>query len=595
MHQDIDFQFAAFFPDEKIRPFAYLLSQQLREGHICLPIDSNTDIKTPFGSANFHLLNQVSDKFLSSSDAYTPFVFYDGNLYLQRYFKYESTIVALLKKKIENSTIKKNEYRKSIEQFIELVKSQTADYALDGLEEDEKIDWQLIAVLRTLQNDFSIITGGPGTGKTTTLSKLLLILFTINPGARVALAAPTGKASMRMMESLKEKSANFPAEILRMIHELQSFTLHRMLGYQANSIYFKHNSDNPLPYDWIIVDEASMIDLPMFAKLLEACKPSARLLFLGDKDQLASVEAGSLLGDLCIAAGNLNRFSKQDNDWLNTFISSLERRIPANYSIENALPFSESISALRFSHRFSEQGDIGQLSLAIIQGQDEKALALLNSYKAEQISMIDQNSNSEMIGFVSSYILYMEEQNIEEALSKINKIRVLVTVREGECGLYAINKKIEKILHSVRPDLIQPNSTFYHNRPVMITKNNYDLGLFNGDIGIVRRDADTQKLKVYFEAVEKGMSPRVFSTASISDCETVFAMTIHKSQGSEFEKVMVVLPNQSDNPVLTRELLYTGVTRAKKSAVIMGSEEVFRAGINRQVVRFSGLHQRLTN
>ena len=145
----------------------------------------------------------------------------------------------------------------------------------------------------------------------------------------------------------------------------------------------------------------------------------------------------------------------------------------------------------------------------------------------------------------------------------------------------------------MRPDLIQPNLTFYHNRPVIITKNNYDLGLFNGDIGIVRNDPATQKLRVYFEPEEKGKPCRSFTPASLSDCETVFAMTIHKSQGSEFEKVMVVIPNQIDNPVLTRELLYTGVTRAKSYAYIMGTEKVLKEGVLRQVVRLSGVHERL--
>lgn len=593
MPQDLDYHFASFFPDEKVRPFAYLLSQSLREGHICIAVKAETEIKTPFGFATLDLLNQVSDKMLSKTDTTTPFIFRADYLYLQRYYRYESNLVEQVMQRLDHSRKNKNEYQQKIEALSDLIKQQGADNDINGLSVDEKIDWQLIAVLRSLMNDFSIITGGPGTGKTTTLSKFLRILFTMHPGCNVALAAPTGKASMRMLESLKEKSVAFPNEIQQQIQQLKPYTLHRLLGFQQQSIYFKHNAENPLPFDWVIVDEASMIDLPLFSKLLSACKPTTRLLLLGDQDQLASVEAGSLLGDLCAAAGKLNRFSKQENEWLNKFIASAERQIPDTYSTPTTLSFLDCITSLRFSHRFKERGSIGQLSLSIINGNADLAIQLLNSDQNQQIGLINEKYDHALIDFVKGYIQYMEEPEVEKALVKINQLRVLVAVKEGDFGLHNINRKTEKILNSIRPDLIQPNSGFYHNRPVIVTKNNYDLGLYNGDIGIVRKDPVTKNLKVYFEAEEKGKPCRSFTPASLSDCETVFAMTIHKSQGSEFEKVMVVMPNQIDNPVLTRELLYTGVTRAKSHAYIMGTEEVLREGILRQVVRLSGVHERL--
>lgn len=593
MLQTIDYHFARFFPDEKVRPFAYLLSQSLREGHICIAVNAETDIKTPFGVATLDLLNLVSEKMLSKNGAYTPFVFNEGYLYLQRYYKYEIKLTEHIQKRLENSRGNKTFYQQKIESLSALVKQQGADNDIEGLSEDEKIDWQLIAVIRTLMNDFSIITGGPGTGKTTTLSKFLSLLFTMHPGCRVALAAPTGKASMRMLESLREKSAGFPTEIQQQVQQLKPFTLHRLLEYQPQSIYFKHNAEKSLPYDWVIVDEASMIDLPLFTKLLDACKSTTRLLLLGDQDQLASVEAGSLLGDLCAAAGKLNRFSKQENDWLNSFITSAERQIPATYCNPSPLPFLECVTSLRFSHRFKERGEIGQLSLSIIRGEADIALNLLKSAESKQIGLIEENTDQALFEFVKDYFHYMEDADVKNALEKINQLRVLVAVKDGEYGLYSINKKIEKILNSLRPDLIQPNTSFYHNRPIIITKNNYDLGLFNGDIGIVRKDPATQKFRVYFEPEEKGKPCRSFTPASLSDCETVFAMTIHKSQGSEFDKVMVVMPNQIDNPVLTRELLYTGVTRAKSHAYVMGTEKVLTEGILRQVVRLSGVHERL--
>jgi exodeoxyribonuclease V alpha subunit len=316
------------------------------------------------------------------------------------------------------------------------------------------------------------------------------------------------------------------------------------------------------------------------------------LLLLGDKDQLASVEAGSLLGDLCLSAGTLNRFSKEENEWLNDFIPDTERRIPESYATDTTALFANCITELRYSYRFKQQGAIGQLSLSIIKGLTEQTLALLDDNTQPQVTLIGRDADAAFTHFVSGYLAYLEEPDPAKALEKLQLLRVLVTVREGESGLYQINRKIEKTLQALRPDLLQPNALFYHNRPVIVTGNNYELGLFNGDIGLVRKEPGSQQLKVYFEPEAAGKPLRRFIPASLNACETVFAMTIHKSQGSEFKKVMVVLPDQSDNPLLTRELIYTGVTRAKEEVLICGTRDCLEAGIRRQVVRISGIHKR---
>ena len=593
---DVHEQFASFFPDLQLQPWAWYLSKLLGEGHICVPADDESISLSgqPFNSHPTAKYLQTCNRFVSSDlEKARPFILYNDKLYLHRYFRYETQIVDQLKMRIANNARSQQGYRNQLNLLKDLIESLAADTSFDGLTEDEKIDWQLIAIIRTMLSYFSIITGGPGTGKTTTLAKLLRILFTAQPGCRVALAAPTGKASMRMLESLRDRSRNFPQEIVEQIQQLKPFTLHRLLGYKKNSIYFKHNQEQPLPYDWVIVDEASMIDVPMFAKLLMACRPETRILLLGDKDQLASVEAGSLLGDLCISAGKLNRFSSDEINWLNTFILSQERQISENYISTDQVILNGCITELKYSHRFQQQGKIGLLSQSLISGQTDKAMELLNS-GAGEISLIDYTDEDSFVSFIKGYTAFMEEPDIATALKNLNLLRVLVTVREGPNGLYTLNRKIEQILYSVCPDLIRPDAGFYINRPVIVTQNNYELGLFNGDVGIVRIDPETNKPRVWFESAESDKPPRPINPAHLSDCETVFAMTIHKSQGSEFEKIMVVLPDQIDNQLLTRELLYTGVTRARNFVVIRGTQECLKAGISRQVERISGIKMRLS-
>ena len=591
MQESIDIQFGDFFP-KTLRPFATLLSQSLREGHVCIPI-SDEGKSTLTETVSNRYLQDFSQHESANNIPAVPFVYSKGFLYLQRYYRYETQIVYYLKQRLRSGQTNSETYRNRLAEHKELIQSLTAADDFAALNEDERIDWQLIAVIRTLMSDFSIITGGPDTGKTTTLAKFLRILYTLEPNTKVAIAAPTGKASMRMMESLRERTKDFPDAIVAQIQKLKPFTLHRLLGFKPHSIYFKHNEEHPLPFDWIVVDEASMIDMPMFAKFLAACQPSTRILLLGDKDQLASVEAGSLLGDLCQSAGKLNRFSASENEWINSFIPDQNRSIPAQYANDQPLPLASCITELRQSRRFQQQGDIGKLSLSLIRGEAAQTIDLLQSGSSEMAQMITGMNDDKFAEFLTGYYAFMQEENTETALNIFNQLRVLVTVKEGASGLYAVNKRIEQLLHAGRPDLIKPDAVFYHNRPVIVTQNNYELGLFNGDIGIVRRDPETQQLRVYFEATEAGKPLRSFNPSYLNQCETVFAMTIHKSQGSEFGKVMVVLPDMAENPLLTRELLYTGVTRARGSVLICGSKETLEAGIQRSVVRISGIPSRM--
>lgn len=588
---DVHLQFAEAFKEPKIKPLAYLLSKKLQEGNICVTENDFKDIpENLFNGINTADVNDLPLLVSTDPKANVPFIQKDGRYYFQRYFRYEKNILEKLFGMMKRSAELRNERIKELEKHKDLFPVLAATFTLESdMTEAERIDWQLIAAIQAQLNDFFIITGGPGTGKTTTLAKLLRILLTIDPNYKIALAAPTGKASMRMAESLRNSVQRFPNvftnEMRLKIEKLENNTIHKLLGSKKDSIYFKKDEQKKLDEDIIIIDEASMIDIPLFSKLLNALKDGARLVLLGDKDQLASVEAGSLLGDLCNTVAPLNQFNSDHANWINGFIQEEARKIPSSFHHSSPAALHHHITELKLSHRFRAQGVTGKLSKAIISGDTDKISAIMDAPTTNLI--FDKNFSPDILkSFAQGFEKYIHEKNEKEALKALNDIRVLTTVRQGERGLYSLNKKIEQLLEM--KGLIKTGKQFYENRPVMITRNNYDLDLYNGDIGIVRADKSGQ-LRVWFEGKDGEM--RSVLPAYISDCETVFAMTIHKSQGSEFSHVMVVLPESTNNPLLTRELLYTGITRTKENGtlIITGSNDVIMHTAQSSVKRISGI------
>ena len=588
---DIHRQFAEYFEEPAIWPYAYLLSQKLTEGNICISVDDVPDNlnSTPY-SKSITAKELISLKHLVSKQDVltTPFILHNDRLYFQRYFKYETSIIHKLNDLIAaEKTVLANRMNQ-LESQRTLIQSLNTDYKLDNLTPKEKVDWQLVAVTQALLNNFTIITGGPGTGKTTTLAKLLIVLYALEPNAKVALAAPTGKASMRMLESLKSSTLNFTEETKAKIGQLVPSTIHSLLGYKRESVNFKHNAENPLPYNWVVVDEASMIDVPMFSKLLAAIGDNTRIILLGDKDQLASVEAGSLLGDLCQTLPSLNQFLNETAQWINTFITDDDRKINAEFINDTKQLLAGHIIELKYSHRFNSQGAIGKVSRAVIDGKVDEVKALIENAQGTNVIVDQKNDPALLENFVAGYEAYINEHDKAEALKKLNQLRVLVAVRQGPRGLYAINKAIE--LHLRKKALIKPDDEFYENRPIMITRNMYDLGLLNGDTGIMRKDA-SGNMKVWFEDGQGGIKSVL--PAYLNYSETAFAMTIHKSQGSEFDHVMVILPEGTSNALLTRELLYTGITRAKLSITIQGEMATIEHAVNSCVKRISGITGRI--
>ena len=349
-----------------------------------------------------------------------------------------------------------------------------------------------------------------------------------------------------------------------------------------------YNVENPLDYDLIIVDESSMIDVAMFARLLNSVGENTSLILLGDKDQLASVEAGSLFGDLCNAQSRLNIFSTARANFLNLFIKDLNAQIWSDYvddSIDH--PLFQHIFELRQSHRFNDYEGIGRFSKAVITNNQTGIREFFKPGFDDQV-FIDQHYDEKVFAaFILGYRDYVMEKDIASALEKFNALRVLCAVREGSYGLYAVNKKIEFLLQ--QKGLIKSAGEFYEHRPLMVTRNYYDLQLFNGDVGIIRAD-NNGVLKAWFIDSEQNL--KSILPGFVAESETVFAMTIHKSQGSEFDNVLVMLPDVADVALLTRELLYTAVTRAKKKVIIQGRETFILETANRNVKRVSGIMER---
>ena len=519
-----------------------------------------------------------------------PLVLDGERLYLRRYWRDETQVARAVRERAEAThPVDTGLVRSWLDKLF---------VAAPGAEQP---DWQKLACAVALRGSVAIITGGPGTGKTYTVARLLALLFATAPDAarqRVALAAPTGKAAARLKQSidkaLGELADRVGAELpLRELTARMGAarTLHSLLGARPDTRAFAHHRGNPLDVDVLIVDEASMVHLEMMASLLDALPPGATLILLGDKDQLASVEAGAVLGDLChdAQAGNY------DADTIAYVRAASGEAIPAEYAGEGGALAQQTVM-LRHSRRFS--GPIGQLALAVNAGDADAAEAVLrDGDNAGQVRWIEHAHQHHVVNLaLEGYQPYLEvlferpegsahEDWVRAVLGRFEAFRILCAVREGEWGVSGLNTAIEGRLEAA--GLLRRGGEWYVGRPVMVTRNDYGTGVFNGDIGLTLSDpARPGSLRVYFM---EGDAVRSVLATRLRNVETAFAMTVHKSQGSEFRHTVLVLP-EDRHGILTRELVYTGITRASAEFTLVSpTGSVLAEAVARRTHRASGL------
>jgi exodeoxyribonuclease V alpha subunit len=405
-----------------------------------------------------------------------------------------------------------------------------------------------------------LITGGPGTGKTTSAAQIIADLVERHPRIRIALAAPTGKAAARLGEAIEIAWERNGLAHLKQRVSLVGKTLHRLLGYNPVTDSFRRGPTDPLEHDVVIVDEASMVPLLLMDALFDALRPSAQLILLGDHDQLASVEAGSVLADI------------------------------VRTSQTGAL--HGSVKRLTKSHRFDDTKGIGALARAIRDGDVDGAIAAMQSNDGSVQHVATPGDDD---GWLEEFATLAEPvfdaESPQLAIERLAKVRLLCATNVGAAGTGAITTRAEQVLRKRGRDV---SGSGYRGRPLLITRNDYTLNLFNGDVGVVW-DAieDGERVERAFVAGQgRASEVRGFPLPQLPEAVTAWAMSIHKSQGSEFDTVYVVLPDR-DARVVSRELLYTAVTRARSRVVLVGSEEMLRKAIERTARRGSGLGGRL--
>ena len=511
-----------------------------------------------------------------------PLVLENGLLYLRRYREYERRLAMQL------GRIASQEMPATgIEPIAPLFASLFPD-ARDG-------DHQAHAAALALRRALLLVTGGPGTGKTTTIARLLVLriaqaLHADRPPPRIALAAPTGRAADRMADSLRRAVAQMAGLAIDAASldalPTQASTLHRLLGTIPDSPRFRHGNDNPLPFDIVVVDEASMVDLPLMCKLVEAVADGTQLILLGDPDQLPSVEAGDVLAAILAAAGDGDALSMDDAAALRPLLAD----VPVDAEADGLRGHRVH---LQRGWRQDESLDLAPLAQAVRYGDGAEALSLLRGGALANVHFHENvedplQARPDLLGHFRALARHTDPA---QALQQANRLRLLTALREGPQGARGLNARIESALSGRR---IGSPPAWFPGRLLLVTENSYRHGLFNGDVGICLAGADGTPLAWF---VDNGRGDgsngvRAFHPAALPAHESAFAMTVHKAQGSEFDAVWLQLP-RSDSRVLSRELLYTGLTRARSALHVAGSAEVIGAALARHARRVSGLAWRL--
>lgn len=532
-------------------------------------------------------------------DRRQPLVLENGRLYLRRFWRDERSIARLAGE------------RARTRRTVDIQRARTLlDRMFPRAGDEHEPDWQKIACAVAARSQIAVITGGPGTGKTYTVARLLALLYALSARPqqlRFALAAPSGKAAVRLKESIDRALQVLGGQVGGDIDMAglvagmpASRTLHSLLGADPTTRAVRHDASNPLDVDVLVVDEASMVHLEMMADVLEALPASAMLVLLGDRDQLSSVEAGAVLGDLCdgAEAGNY------DPETAAYVLQASGEQLPAAM-VGSGSPLAQCTVMLRKSHRFG--GAIGQLALAVNAGDVARARTILSETADDPVAWRDRARQADLLelavrgraGAEGGYTPYLalvaagprdageagHRKWVEDVLLAFDQFRILCAVRQGGWGVEGVNGAIEQRL--VQEQLIVRGGDWYAGRPVMVTRNDPATGVFNGDVGIALPDASAQgRLRVYFQGA---LGVTSVLPTRLPHIDTAYAMTVHKVQGSEFAHTVLALPDRA-SAVVVRELIYTGITRASRHFTLCTPDAaVLNDGMLTQTRRVSGL------
>ena len=607
-----------------------LVSRQQADGHLCLDLTTWQQLAEEFAwpsswqalittaATQPHVLTASILIATPADNARrgSPLVLDGNRLYLRRYWNHEQRVAEAIGQRLAQAPGAPAQLAEQLARLFPAAHTEAPD-------------WQRIACALAARGAFTVITGGPGTGKTTTVVRLLGLLQTLQRNdsprpLRIRLAAPTGKAAARLQASISAQVAQLDVDDdVRATIPSQVDTLHRLLGARPDTRHFRHDSSNPLHLDVLVIDEASMIDLEMMSAVLAALPDDARLILLGDKDQLSSVEAGAVLGDLCRRA-EAGHYSAATAEWLRETTGDQVDAWVRN----DALPLDQQVAMLRLSHRFGAESGIGMLAQCVNAGDSAQVRRLLNQPRTD-IAWVEagawRNRLAELVldggadrfaprvdgAAPCGYRHYLEALRRDRpagradaathahwahgVLQAFSRFQLLCPLRRGPWGTEGLNQQITAILHQA--ELIDASREWYEGRPVLVTRNDYHLGLMNGDVGVALRVPDENgepHLRVAFEVAgetgDAGSRIRFILPSRLGERETVYAMTVHKSQGSEFDHAALVLPDEP-SAVLTRELLYTGVTRARRWFSLQGSWPIIEQAIEQPVHRHSGLYE----